>query len=444
MQVPPSVTCVTSHRSLIDASTQTVGVEAHGHDAFRIAADDFSTDSSAADSTSAATGIEPHLPASATAAPVENPATHTTSEAPSVSHAAGPPAPGTPSTEPAVARLTSQSSSHSYCSPHAPWSLSEVGRVSNQLLWREYLPLTVDGKGQQDQGVGRSRGGCFGVIGRSRKSFTTMHAEVNALAPCTIMQGPLPYDESNGLASLVLLVLCPPMDFIDMQWFTKALIRTIINTSNCVNYYSFVLIPAWLWLLRHHLLKGNLRNAIADLASGLVILFGVDWIQSAADRADRIRRAGMFTASAKSACQLSPPRYTGSSTTASKAAGVPATSIQTKRPGGTVSTSTGRGPSSFVPRPPPNMAVYSAVGSPVPLDRQVRQVKQRIIKLETIVFGNELTEADLSREALGSRVQVLCTEIGVPFLGYSSCDAQPTTAELEQQLHAVERALGVT
>jgi hypothetical protein len=67
------------------------------------------------------------------------------------------------------------------------------------------------------------------------------------------------------------------------------------------------------------------------------------------------------------------------------------------------------------------------------------QVKQRIIRLDQLLFGNELTEGDIARDSLHSRVQTLSAEVGTEWAG----GPRSTPAELDAQLQLVEKALGL-
>ncbi|EFJ40683.1 hypothetical protein VOLCADRAFT_99462 [Volvox carteri f. nagariensis] len=275
------------------------------------------------------------------------------------------------------------------------------------------------------------------------------------------MQGQLSYDKPKGLAALLLPILCPPTDFVDMQKLTKLLIRIAASASYWVVTLSFIVVPAWLWLLRHELLQDHRGDAAAVLALGLVILGAADWICSAAACAANARSVGVFTAGTISASQLLPTGGTGRFAQGTRSpSALPALGPASKPAGGLAGASAPAPYASSLANDLPGggsrvaassaarssqqtTGVNGSVGSQGPLDPLVRQVKQRIIKLEKILFGNDLTEADISPDALSSRVRLLCTEVGVPFGGPGGSSTRLSTSELDHQLKAVESALGV-
>ncbi|GLC49563.1 hypothetical protein PLESTB_000259000 [Pleodorina starrii] len=316
-------------------------------------------------------------------------------------------------------------------------SHSQVVRDSYQLLWREYLALSEQQQQQQQQAAA-SRRGRLPLTGSSSSSRN--NTEMSAPALSTIMQGPLPYDQPKSLGGLLLPLLCPPTDFIDMQKLTKLLVRTVVGVSVWLVTLSFGVIPAWLWLLRHELMQGHKGDAALLLVVGLGILVTADAVRGEAARTDSARCAGIFTASNRSAYQQSIGR-TGIISAAAKAAAVRPTGPGSYPAGQTAAAPSGTNPGGGrTPSTPARSHLAATVNGVDPL---VSQVKQRIIKLERVLFGNELSEADISRDALSSRVQMLCTELGVPFGEPGSSSAQPSTALLDQQLWAVESALGV-
>ncbi|GIL79144.1 hypothetical protein Vretimale_16682 [Volvox reticuliferus] len=348
--------------------------------------------------------------------------------------------------------------SHSSSASRGPRSRTQVGRSSYELLWREYLALTAEDHYQQQQqrAAGHRCTRRSLAVGSNNNDSTTINntasrriTDMAARAPSTVVQGPMSYDQPKGLDMLFLQLLCPPTDFLDVQKLTKLLIRIVIAASLWMFTMSFAILPAWLWLLRHELMQGHNGDCAVVLVLGLIIVLLSDWVRVAVDRADSARCAGVFTASTRSAYQLSPAIRTSSITTGQSAAvgkpavgaGGPAShaSALANPAGGAVA---GGGLLPSASRSQPSRAVNAS--SVVPVDPLVRQVKQRIIRLEHILFGNELTEADISRDALSSRVQMLCTEVGVPFGGPGgSSSSRPNVAELDQQLRAVESALGV-
>ncbi|GIL61323.1 hypothetical protein Vafri_15798 [Volvox africanus] len=359
-----------------------------------------------------------------------------------------------------TAAFGSQVASRSSSVLRGPRGRKQVGRSSYELLWREYLALTAEDQHQQQQqrALGpwhtrRSLAGSTCNINISSNNNATVSAQITDMVvqvPSTVIQGSMSYDQPKGLDMLLLQLFCPPTDFLDVQKLIKLLIRMVVIVSSWMFTLSFAILPAWLWLLRHELLQGHNGDGTAVLVLGLVIVLLSDWVRAAADRADSARCAGVFTASARSAFQLSPAIFSSSSPTVAGAAvgaggaGGPASYASTL-----VNPASGTGVCAGVlsnaSRNHPSRAANVAVSSPgVPVDPMVRQVKQRIIRLERFLFGNEVTEADISRDALSSRVQMLCTEVGVPFGGPGgSSSSRPNAAELDQQLRAVESALGV-
>ncbi|GIL44665.1 hypothetical protein Vafri_2181 [Volvox africanus] len=340
-----------------------------------------------------------------------------------------------------------------------PRTRKQVGCSSYELLWREYLALTTEDQQQlQQQRALGPRHTRRSVAGSSNNN-ATVSAQITDMVvqvPSTVIQGPMSYDQPKGLDMLLLQLFCPPTDFLDVQKLIKLLVRIVVTLSSWMFTLSFAILPAWLWLLRHEVLQGHNGYGAAVLVLGLVIVFLSDWVRAAADRADSARCAGVFTASARSAYQLSPAIFTTSSATSLSAAvraggaGGPASYASPMHPmpmlvNSASGAAAGAGLYSNASRNHPSRAANVAVSSAgVPVDPMVRQVKQRIIRLERILFGSELTEADISRDALGSRVHMLCTEVGVPFGGPGgSSSSRPNAAELDQQLRAVESALGV-
>ncbi|KAG2482206.1 hypothetical protein HYH03_018851 [Edaphochlamys debaryana] len=250
-------------------------------------------------------------------------------------------------------------------------------------------------------------------------------------APATVLQGPLTYEKPKGMDAILVKILCPPTDFADVQRITKVFIRAFVLLSTYIIPLSVVLVPGWLWLVRHELLLGHRGDAILVTIAGLLLFLAADTTKSATASASAAATEGAFTAADRTAYQQTPGGVVphpagpfGSSTTAPTATsrGVPASAAAAPRAA------------------PPAAAATAATANLEPI---ILRVKQRIIKLELLLFGNELTEADIPRDALHARVQALCSEVGVPFGGPGGSSAHPGVAELDIQLQAVEKALGV-
>ncbi|KAG2443360.1 hypothetical protein HXX76_001721 [Chlamydomonas incerta] len=243
----------------------------------------------------------------------------------------------------------------------------------------------------------------------------------------TILQGPLDYTKPKGLDKMLLMVLCPPSDLLDMQRLTKVGVKVFALLCKLLVTLSFIAIPAWLWLVRHEWAIGHTGDAVAVGVAGVLLFLAADATNKAAASSAAAAKAGVFTASERSAYQSS-PGYVASMAAAAKPAGAAAThAAAAHRPAGAASAA------------PRSVPAYQATSS----DPAVRQVKQRIMKLERLLFGNELTEADIGPDMLQGRVQALCLEVGVPFGGHGRSSSHMSAGELDAQLQAVEKALGI-
>eukprot|EP00198_Chlamydomonas_reinhardtii_P003618 XP_001692954.1 predicted protein [Chlamydomonas reinhardtii] len=177
------------------------------------------------------------------------------------------------------------------------------------------------------------------------------------------------------------MILCPPSDMLDMQRLTKQVAKLFTLLCKLLVMLSFLVIPAWLWLVRHEWAIGHTGDAVVVGVAGVLLFLAADATNKAAASSAAATKAGVFTASERSAYQSSPG--------------------------------------------------------------YVSAVKQRIMKLERLLFGNELTEADIGPDMLQGRVQALCLEVGVPFGGHGRSSSQMSAGELDAQLQAVEKALGI-
>ncbi|KXZ50150.1 hypothetical protein GPECTOR_17g786 [Gonium pectorale] len=232
----------------------------------------------------------------------------------------------------------------------------------------------------------------------------------------TITQGPLAYDKPKGLAALLVPILCPPTDLLDMQRLLRGIIKAFVRLSAVLVTLSFLVVPAWLWLIRHEAAIGHTGDAVGIAVGGLLLLLAADATHRAVSSSEAKLQSSLITPNAKLATQLA-QRYAAAfgNTAAPAAAGASATST-----------------------PGRSHTHHHHHHHHHQQDPLLREVKQRIIRLEGLVFGNELREADLSPDALHGRVQLLCTEVGVPFNGSG---ARPSTAELDRQLRVLEKEL---
>ncbi|KAG2443326.1 hypothetical protein HYH02_009392 [Chlamydomonas schloesseri] len=250
-------------------------------------------------------------------------------------------------------------------------------------------------------------------------------ASTSTAPAATILQGPLDFTQPKGLDKVALLVLCPPSDLLDMQRLTKLAAKLFTLLCKLLVALSFLVIPAWLWLVRHEYAIGHTGDAAVVGVGGVLLFLAADAVNKAAASSAAEAKAGVFTASERSAYQSS-PGYVASVAAAAAPASAAVHAAAAPR------AAAGAAAHRSVP-------AYAASST----DPAVRQVKQRIMKLERLLFGNELTEADIGPDMLQGRVQALCLEVGVPFGGHGRSSSHLSAGELDAQLQAVEKALGI-
>lgn len=242
----------------------------------------------------------------------------------------------------------------------------------------------------------------------------------------------------QGLASKLLPMLCPPTDGLDMRKASKRLASAVAALAQLVLTLSPLIVPAWLWLVRHELLLGHMGDAAGAVTGGLVLLLACDAVAGAASAAKAEKQRGVFRAAAREAYQTAPRA-------ARLGAGgaTPFATSTSQHTSGAVAASAKRAPSggsSAGPRPAGGSGDHGRAGA---IDEQVRRAKRLIIRLEGFLFGNELTEGDVPRDQLHARVKVLCGQLHVAYPDTPPGGAKPTLPELLQLLDQVEAAVGL-
>lgn len=290
-----------------------------------------------------------------------------------------------------------------------PRSRDQVGRRSLSVLWREYLALG-DRLGHT---MGASADGPLAAGG---------------------------YDRPKSLASKLLPLLCPPTDGLDMRAATKRLASAFASASLLVLTLSPLVVPAWLWLVRHELLLGHLGDAAGAAAGGLLLLLAFNAAAGAASVARADKQRGVFSAAAREAYQTAPRQAWPAgatpfaTSTAQHVAGAAAGGPARRAPGGGGGTA---GPRAAAGSGDHVRAVSAAS------EEQVRRAKRLIIRLEGFLFGNELSEGDVPRDQLHARVKVLCGQLHVPYPDAPAGAPKPTLPELLRLLDQVEAAVGL-
>jgi hypothetical protein len=259
-----------------------------------------------------------------------------------------------------------------------------------------------------------------------------------ATAPAaTVLNGPLDYDKPKGLGAAFVKLLCLPSDAMDLQALTKGIIKLFMLFFRLTYNLCFLIIPLWLWLIRHEFSIGHVEDAAIIAVGGMTLFVFSDAAVKAAVRTEASRDAGVFKAGQPIpyAKGLSAP---SSNAVAIKANGTAAPAGATARAAPAVAPAARSAAAPGAPVASAQQHQSASANDPV-----VRQVKQRIIKLERILYGNELSEADIAPDALHARVVTLCTELGVPCGAPGGSGAHDTLHDLDRQLQAVEKALGV-
>lgn len=272
----------------------------------------------------------------------------------------------------------------------APTSRRQVQRRAYQLLLSEYLAMTA------------------------QNSTRAAHAA--------------DFEQPKGAAASVIKFLCPGV--LDMREVCSSAGRAFLPLARLITMGSFVVIPLWLWLVRYeYSTQHHAGDAVLVALSGILLLVLSEFALSSHARAQEEARQGLVVASPATAYQKVPP--IGS--VYSRASTAPAVSSLAPALAGTSShagTATGSTSSRALP----------AVADP----EAYHAVKQSIIRIEYLLFGNELAEGDIARDQLHTRTANLCREVGIE----SPADASALSALSLQQLHSllgqVEGAVGVT
>mgnify|MGYP001806721292 CR=1 FL=1 len=247
----------------------------------------------------------------------------------------------------------------------------QVTRDSYQLLWREYLTLTSAEAEEQQRRQQQRRANSFSLsriasIFGGNASTEPEAAPAAAPAPtmssttapaATILQGPLDYTKPKGLGKVLLMILCPPSDMLDMQRLTKQVAKLFTLLCKLLVMLSFLVIPAWLWLVRHEWAIGHTGDAVVVGVAGVLLFLAADATNKAAASSAAATKAGVFTASERSAYQSSPGYVS-----AVAAAAPPAAAAATHRPAAAAAVTAHR-----------SVPAYQAVSS----DPAVRQVGWR-------------------------------------------------------------------
>lgn len=233
------------------------------------------------------------------------------------------------------------------------------------------------------------------------------------------------YDKPKGVGALFVKVACPPSDVLDVRNLCKATGKAFTAIARLLLLLSFVVVPAWLWLLRNELALKHHGDAAAIAVMGVVIFLICDALVSSSNAAKAEASRGLIVAGSVP-YQKVPPVVHAPLAAQNSAPAPPA--VQ-----------------QAAPRAP---AVHGAAPSgaralpPVADPETYHAVKRAIINLEGVLFGNELTEGDIARDQLHIHVSNLCNEVGVAF-PEGDARAIPLT-QLQQLLAQVATTVGVT
>ncbi|GAX83620.1 hypothetical protein CEUSTIGMA_g11044.t1 [Chlamydomonas eustigma] len=222
-------------------------------------------------------------------------------------------------------------------------------------------------------------------------------------------------DKPKGLTSLFVL-FCPSLDLLDD--LAALLARCFVKVSPTVASLSWILVLPMLWAVRHLLIHGHIALGVSIATFSIFILMLAEHVATAsAIHAAKIslgtpdRRKTQHIVSSSSpramAYYLSPVGQSGHKDVANATAA------------GVNSASSSKASSS------------KPAGKPE-VDPVLKAVRQSVIKLEGELYGNEVTEGLLPLEALPSRVQKICEDLGIPAVKHG--------AAMSEVLKALQRA----
>lgn len=259
-------------------------------------------------------------------------------------------------------------------------------------------------------------------------------------APPTAM-----YEEPKGAAKLFVDLLCPPVSFSALKPYAT---NACAQLSHITVNLSVVLVPLWLWLLRHLSRQDSpLYLSVLVVLVGLAVLLISELVHQA-DLQRKLKRGSVVITPTQLGVWARPPPPLD---TAPARATAPAQTSKTSRPplppaNATAAPTTAVAVPSSVATRAARPAAQPAPASSAPQRQKAaadealaRAVRGAIMRLEQTVYGNEVSADVLPASALPQHTQRLCEEVGVAW-----DQGQASKLDyLAQQLQAVQRMLGL-
>jgi hypothetical protein len=214
-------------------------------------------------------------------------------------------------------------------------------------------------------------------------------------------QAPAAFEAPKGvLNNGFVRVVCAPVPGWDLRNAVKAAVSLAIAASYVAVSASVLLVPVWLWALRHRMQAAGALLSFSVLPLLLLpplLFLAADHIVRYDTRRTSQNKASLLTASSVATRPLIAASLHNNS--------------NTRQPNGTAAAAiTTSGASSSHQTAP--------AGAPAAQKHKAQSadwhpVRQAIIKLEYDLYGNELTEGVLPHSQLAVHVERLCSDVGV-------------------------------
>lgn len=234
------------------------------------------------------------------------------------------------------------------------------------------------------------------------------------------MDGP-PGWKPKGVAAL-FAALSPSVEPLDPQSLTAGLLKVLQLIAPVLAPIQWLLVAPFLWGIRQLVLYTDALVALVVALIGFAIMVTVDEI--AWSRA--VKRDQQREDEAAAASSLSQRR--------AHAMHLFAASKPVPPPAPAAATAAAAPAAASASNP---VSRSAAVSTKPKEDPALQQVRSAVIKLEAVLYGNELSNGVLPADALPVRTQKLCEEVGLPVPPCSNA------AEMLQALQQVQAEIGV-